>query len=94
MLSVISIWERIIRRQQYLDTPKLSRTFFGSSPEFTRVVKSSHLSLTTLPHVKQRTGIINSIRPPKHNYDLQVVSSIKFLLIYFGVNSCRLVDAF
>lgn len=53
-----------MRRQQYRVTPRLSRTFFASSPAFTLLVKSSHLSPINLPHVKQRTGIIILIQPP------------------------------
>lgn len=53
-----STWDNSIRRQQYRVTPRPSRTFPASSPAFTLVAKSSHLSPINLPQVKQRTGMM------------------------------------
>ena len=52
------VWDRSMRRQQYRVTPKLSKTLPASSPASTLPANSSHLSPTSLPHVKQRTGMI------------------------------------
>jgi hypothetical protein len=53
-----------MRRQQYRVTPKLSKTFLGSSPLFTLLANSSHLSPISLPQEKQRTGMIILLNPP------------------------------
>jgi len=58
-----------MRRQQYRFTPKLSKTLPESSPCFTLLAKSSHLSPIKLPQVKQRTGMMiefTSVAPNTH----------------------------
>src|SRR3990170_8934246 len=56
--SISSAFERIMRRQQYRTRPRLSRTFAESSPFRVRSRYTGHALATTLPHVKQRIGMI------------------------------------
>src|SRR5438552_2253759 len=53
-----SAWDRIIRRQQYRFSPRASRTWAGFSPWRVFSTKAGKALPTTLPHVKQRTGMI------------------------------------
>src|SRR5947209_14383655 len=56
--SMSSAWERIMRRQQYRLRPSSSSTFRGSSPPRVRSMNAGNELPTTLPQVKQRTGMI------------------------------------
>src|SRR6267143_1481291 len=56
--SMSSACERIIRRQQYRFSPRVSSTCRGSSPWRVRSTNAGNALPTTLPHVKHRTGMI------------------------------------
>lgn len=55
--SMISLWVRSIRLQQYREILRSSRIFLGSSPFSRLSLNSSHAVEIGFPQVKHRTGI-------------------------------------
>jgi len=55
--SMISLWVRSMRLQQYREILRSSRIFLGSSPFSRLILNSSHAVETGFPQVKHRTGI-------------------------------------